>query len=68
MADDDPDCATCDHEPDADPFLLKDYGEQGVVRQQCTRCGGLEFHVAEGYYWTGIRCVKCRLESVAHAG
>lgn len=35
---------------------------------KCGVCGGLDFNVATGSYWTGIRCVKCRYELCIHSG
>lgn len=56
-------------EADGDPFTaIKTNMDEVPQRMACSRCGGGEFHVAEGEYWTGIRCVKCRWESCVRSG
>ena len=34
----------------------------------CSICGGVEFNVGSGTYFTGIRCVKCKYEICVHDG
>lgn len=35
---------------------------------QCSICGGVEFYVGQGDYFTAIMCVKCRWEGCIHDG
>lgn len=35
---------------------------------KCNKCGGNEFHVAQGFRYTAIRCVKCEWECGIHSG
>ncbi len=34
----------------------------------CKTCGGKEFNVGKGSYWTQIKCVKCGYEVCVHEG
>lgn len=36
--------------------------------ERCIICGGVEFNVGTGDYFTAIRCVKCQWEQCAHSG
>lgn len=48
----------------------KDPFKSGEVKQtlQCKICGGDEFQVGIGDYWTQIRCKKCEIETCVHEG
>lgn len=35
---------------------------------KCKLCGGSEFNVGVGSYYTAIRCVKCKYEKCIHQG
>jgi len=34
----------------------------------CVKCNGVEFHVAQGSYFTAIRCPNCKWEYCIHDG
>ena len=54
---------------EGDPFHIGQcYDDEPAKQLKCYKCGGVEFHVAEGSWWTGIRCVKCRWEWCIHDG
>jgi hypothetical protein len=54
---------------DNDPFHIgQGYDKKPAQQLQCSECGGREFHVAQGSYYTAIRCVKCRWEYCIHNG
>jgi ribosomal protein L37E len=44
------------------------YEEGPADTIQCRRCGGKEFNVGQGSYFTAIRCVKCEYELCVHNG
>ena len=44
------------------------YEEKPAVGLRCLLCGGTTFEVAQGSYWTGVRCVVCRYEVCIHEG
>jgi len=35
---------------------------------QCRLCGGSQFYVGEGEYFTGIKCIVCEWEMCIHDG
>jgi hypothetical protein len=44
------------------------YEESKAQPLKCNKCGGNEFHVAQGDYYTAIRCVHCEWECCIHNG
>lgn len=56
-------------ETSGDPFHIGQcYEDKPATQMKCALCGGVEFHVAQGSFWTGIRCIKCRWEFCIHDG
>lgn len=39
-----------------------------VEQLSCVTCGGTQFLVAKGSYYTAIKCPKCGWEACAHEG
>lgn len=51
------------------PFHIGQSYENAPAKQmQCSHCGGVEFHVGKGNFFTAVRCVKCRWELCIHNG
>jgi hypothetical protein len=51
------------------PFHIgQSYEDAPAVQQECCRCGGTEFHLGRGSYYTAIRCVTCLWEFNVHEG
>jgi cytochrome c-type biogenesis protein CcmH/NrfF len=44
------------------------YEDIPAVQLRCKKCGGNQFNVAQGDYWTGLRCPVCRWETCVHDG
>lgn len=44
------------------------YENKVAETYRCKRCGGTEFNVGKGSYFTAIKCVKCLWESCVHEG
>lgn len=44
------------------------YEERPAKIVECAKCGGREFNVAQGSYYTAIRCIKCQWEVCIHDG
>jgi hypothetical protein len=54
---------------DAKPFHIgQSYEESKAQPLKCLKCGGKEFHVGQGSYYTAIRCVRCEWECCIHKG
>jgi len=54
---------------DDDTFHLGQvYEEKAAATVACSICGGREFNVGQGNYFTAIRCVKCGWELCFHDG
>ena len=44
------------------------YDKQPAKQIMCKKCGGNKFHVAQGSYYTAIRCSHCMWEMCIHDG
>ncbi len=44
------------------------YDDKPAQQLRCAICGGTTFHVAQGSYFTAIRCPVCRYERMIHSG
>ena len=53
---------------DDEVFLLESRHDDPVKVLECKSCGGRDFHVGRGLYFTAIRCVKCNWEEAVHEG
>lgn len=54
---------------DSSPFHVgQSYEQVPAVRLCCKGCGGLHFSVAQGDYFTAIRCETCAWEARIHEG
>jgi hypothetical protein len=55
--------------PSDDTFHIgQSYSKKAAPTIACKHCGGLEFNVGSGEYYTAIRCVKCKWEALLHNG
>lgn len=55
--------------PEDTTFTIgQSYEDDAVTTLQCRKCGGKEFHVGQGCFYTAIMCIKCRWETAIHAG
>lgn len=50
------------------PFHLPNDEDEKALPLKCNKCGGKEFNVAQGYYYTAIRCIRCKWECGIHSG
>ena len=51
------------------PFHIGQSYEKTAAEQiQCAICGSTNFHVAEGHYYTAIRCTLCMWETMIADG
>ena len=51
------------------PFHLGQEWEDEKAKQvACSKCGGDQFHVGQGNFYTAIRCVTCKWEMGIHSG
>lgn len=51
------------------PFHIgQSYESEPAKTLRCLQCGGIEFNVGQGSYFTGIRCVTCGWEACVHEG
>jgi len=54
---------------DTAPFRVGQvYERQPAVRQRCAGCGGERFELAQGDYFTAVRCPACGWEACIHEG
>ena len=54
---------------DAPPFHIgQSYDEKKAQQIKCHKCGCTEFNVAQGNYYTAIRCSSCEWECCIHEG
>jgi predicted Zn-ribbon and HTH transcriptional regulator len=44
------------------------YEDKPAQQLRCKKCGGTTFEVAQGDYWTGVRCPTCKYEIQIHEG
>lgn len=44
------------------------YELEAAKTLECSQCGGRDFNVGKGSYFTAIRCVKCKWEVCVHDG
>lgn len=44
------------------------YDDDKAQTIYCKKCGGKDFNVGQGNYWTGIKCTKCGYEVCIHEG
>jgi len=44
------------------------YEKKAAKVLECRKCGGREFNVGQGNFFTVIRCVKCEWELCVHDG
>jgi len=44
------------------------YEKNAAITLVCVKCGGDEFHVGQGSYYTAIMCTKCQWEKCIHDG
>jgi len=44
------------------------YEDEPAKKITCIQCGGEQFNVGQGDYFTAIRCVKCEWETGIHEG
>jgi hypothetical protein len=44
------------------------YENEAAKTLECAKCGGREFNVGSGNYFTAIRCIKCEWEICWHDG
>jgi DNA-directed RNA polymerase subunit RPC12/RpoP len=53
-----------------DEFKIGQKPEDGqkALEVECRYCGGREFNVGRGKYYTAIRCVECGYEICVHEG
>ena len=54
---------------DDDTFHIGPFTKNEAAKTvECVSCGGREFNVGSGHYFTAIRCVKCQWEICFHEG
>lgn len=54
---------------DLPPFHIgQSYEDHPARPVSCARCGGAQFHVAQGNFFTAIRCPVCGWELCIHDG
>lgn len=54
---------------DIDMFHIgQAYETEAAKTLECTKCGGREFNVGRGEYFTAIRCPRCGWEYCEHEG
>lgn len=51
-----------------EPFHIGQPYEKKTARPLRCKCGSAEFHLAQGDYYTAVRCIKCRMEVCVHEG
>lgn len=57
------------YDKDAAQFHIgQRYEDKTALPLKCNKCGSKEFNVAQGSYYTAIRCVRCEWECCIHAG
>jgi ribosomal protein S27E len=58
------------HDPNrvANFRIGQSYADRPADTVACTRCGSVEFHVAQGHYFTAVRCPNCKWEYCIHDG
>ena len=44
------------------------YEDEAVTTRECKNCGGCQFNVGQGSYFTALRCPKCGWECCIHEG
>ena len=42
------------------------YQKEKAQPLKCKKCGGNEFHIGQGHYYTAVRCVRCEWECCIH--
>ena len=53
----------------AKPFHIGQCFEENKAQPiKCYKCGGGEFNVGQGIYYTAIRCMHCEWECCIHEG
>lgn len=58
-----------EEDPDGAPFHMGQiYENESAAPQRCRICKGTAFNVAQGSYFTALRCVKCQWEVCVHEG
>jgi len=56
-------------ESDEDIFHIgQSYEDEAAKVLKCKICGGMEFNVGRGDYYTAIKCIKCEWELCVHNG
>lgn len=58
----------CEKKEDGLFHIGQSYEETVAKTIYCKNCGGKEFNVGSGNYFTAIRCVKCEWELCIHDG
>ena len=57
------------YEEDSGLFHIgQSYEEVPASKTVCTDCGGSEFYVGQGSYFTAIKCTTCEWEICVHQG
>jgi hypothetical protein len=55
--------------PDDESFQIgQSYDNRTVTTLSCAKCGGKEFTVGRGSWFTAIKCPKCQWELCIHNG
>jgi len=55
--------------PDIETFRIgQGYEETAAVTLGCKLCGGIDFNVGRGNYYTAIKCPRCGWECCIHEG
>jgi hypothetical protein len=44
------------------------YEDEAAKTLECAKCGGREFNVGSGDFFTAVRCIKCEWEICWHNG
>jgi uncharacterized paraquat-inducible protein A len=55
--------------PEIDTFRIgQGYETNAAVTMGCKQCGGIEFNVGQGSYYTAVKCPRCGWELCVHDG
>jgi ribosomal protein L37E len=55
--------------PEIETFRIgQGYEKTAAVTLSCRDCGGIDFNVGQGSYYTAIKCPRCGWEHCIHDG
>ena len=55
--------------PEDDTFFIgQSYEEAAATTLACKKCGGMNFNIGQGNYFTAVKCVNCDWQLCIHEG